>query len=670
MNGSKNTPTRRSLRRAEQRRVARTGFNKRKMATAAGAAFISASIAMGPAVAQAEQINATANAQNSYDTWNNLIIVSDALGKTQRALLAPLGSIAPEGMLPTVSNDKTSTSKNLNFLEGLGDLAGAAVKTPDTSHVPGAAGVFGLGGLAAGLPQYAMALPTALAAVDTVSQVTPKAAATVGALLGVDATTFGENIEARGLALLPYTPRVIQDGGYVVDKLDLGDPLGLLGLPDVQYDRSAWNHAYNWPLLQIDGKTWLVQERYAVDPVTSESLKQNFRDQIGTLDTLDVRKCVEFKKVPVLGNVGCKAWSSTIDTTYNPNPGVENALNQLNGIDVPGFSLTKREAGGQYNVFGDGSLGWLMSTTQVIIGDQVTTVPVLASGIALPFGLLTVGGQYSPGLVSQNGQTVSGVLGTRSQGWAVPLLGLGVDSTSVLESFQIGPDGIAYNSGWTIAAINAGLGIPLPMVYSMGSFNVGPKGIGYTSPSFFGVGLPSFQLGEAPAGAAIDDGVLGALTGALGSSLPTNIITLDPKYLFGLAGITDPTGLGLLDPFGTAQRLLDPVFRTLITPPATLAFQGMADVGTALGNRASANSVTLTDTLAELSQKTAKVAEDAPKTLDLEVTDTGQNETVTPPAPVIVETPTEDLVQENPMVITETPEQDAPTGVVSLEPAA
>ncbi|MCK0438697.1 hypothetical protein MUG78_04255 [Gordonia alkaliphila] len=673
MNGSHRKPSRRTLRRAQERRTARVGFNKRKIATAAGAAFISASIAMGPAVAQAQQINAAANAQHDYDTWNNLIIVSDALGQTQRAILAPLGSIGPDGMFPSISNTKTTESESLDFLSGVLDMTGSALDTPDTSHVPGAGGVFGLGGLVAGLPQYAMVLPTVLAAGDTAVQVMPKPAATVAALLGVDATTLVQNGLAAAGTVWPTWNTVDQDAGYVVDKLDLGDPLGLLGLPDVQHDRNAWNHAYNWPLLQIDGKTWLVQERYAVDPVTSESLKQNFRDQIGTLDTLDVRKCVEFKKV--LGvTTGCKAWSSTIDTTYNPNPGVENALNQLNGIDVPGFSLTKREAGGQYNAFGDSSLGWLMSTTQVIVGDQVTTVPVLASGIALPFGLFTTGGQYSPGMVSQNGQTISGVLGSRSQGWSVPVLGVGANATSVLESFQIGPDGIAYNSGWTIAAID-GLGIPVPLVYSMGSFNFGPQGIGYTSPSFFGVGLPSFQLGDKPDAPAVDDAVLGMLTGALGSSLPTSIITLDPAFLLGMAGITDPTGLGLLDPFGTGQKILDPIFRAIITPPATLVFQGAADLGTAALNATSKQSSQVTGVLADLAQKGGDTAADTPVPTAADVPGDGQQgnlnlnqsdgQSEKRDAQVVVEpsTTTNDLLKQYPMEVNEAP-------VPEVEPAA
>lgn len=114
MNGSHRKPSRRTLRRAQERRTARVGFNKRKIATAAGAAFISASIAMGPAVAQAQQINAAANAQHDYDTWNNLIIVSDALGQTQRAILAPLGSIGPDGLVPSISNSTTTESESLD----------------------------------------------------------------------------------------------------------------------------------------------------------------------------------------------------------------------------------------------------------------------------------------------------------------------------------------------------------------------------------------------------------------------------------------------------------------------------------------------------------------------------------------------------------------------------
>ncbi|MFT4085822.1 MAG: hypothetical protein QM658_01490 [Gordonia sp. (in: high G+C Gram-positive bacteria)] len=678
-------PTRRELRRAQER--SEPNRRARKAALAAGAVVASASIAFGPGIAHAEQLNSVQNAENGYATWNNLIIVADNLGRTQGALLAPLRGLAPDGSLPTTTNTRTGDSTKMTFIEGLPAVVGAAMKTPSTEHVPGAAGVLGAGALAAGLPQYATVLPTVLAAGNTATTVTPKSAATIAALLGIDATTLTKNTAADVTGLLG--DKVDQHAGYIAPKLDLNNPLGLLGLPDVQHDSSAWSNSYDWPMLQINGKTWMVQDRYTVDPVTSAALKDKYREQIGTLDTLQVQKG-QTKAVHVgddvtqipwclkwggFLNLTCKQWGTkdvvtpkyetqfvpelgadgkpVYETTYDPNLGVENALDNLNGIDVAGFSFLKREAGGEYK-FLDGSLGWLTSTTQVIVPgvggkpDQVTTVPLSAAGVALPFGLLTAGGLYTPGIVTQNGQTVSSTLGSRSQGLAIPLLGLGVDTTSLLESFQMGPDGIAYNSGWTLGTIDAGLGVPIPVLYSLGSFNVGPKGVGYTSPSFFGVGLPSFQLGTTPGSTAIDGDILSQLTGVLGDKLPTSLIVLDPKTLFALLNITDPTGLGLTDPFDTTQKALNPLFTGLVTPSGTALAQLLADQATKSANSSSSLKKKLSGDVAGLTGKLAEHTEDAAK----KAAEGPGSITVTGPT-------TKQSVEQNPIVVND-PEPIAP----------
>ncbi|WP_448221867.1 hypothetical protein [Gordonia iterans] len=659
--GAHRKPSRREVRRAEQRaeraeqrRTLRLNINTRKAALAAGAVFATAAVALAPAAHAETAINAQQNAEHDYATWNNLIIVADSLGTTQGAILAPIGSLAPDGTLPTVSNGKTSDSQKLTFIDGLGEGAGMLIQQPNTGHVPGAGGALGMGALAALLPQGLAGAPL-LDGVLQSTTILPKTTATLAALTGLDATTAGKNVEAEAKGLLG--DKVVQSGGYALSALNLGDdPLNLLGLPDAQRTTDSWSNAYDWPLLQINGTTWMVQDRITVDPVTSEALKQKYADRIGTLDTLDVQKgrttapiigyeertvtdwdnCTRYTNLPFVGPT-CTRWGTKVETVpqygpiqfvpeldengdpiyetvHDPNAGVPGALANLDGIDIPGMSVTKREAGGEYN-FLDGSLGWLVSTTQVAVGDQVVTVPLVASGIALPFGLLEVGGLYSPGMVTQNGQTTSATLGTRSQGIAIPVLGIGVDTTSLLESWQYGPDGIAYNSGQTIALVNTGEllgGVPLPLVYSLGAFNLGPKGVGFSGPSIFGVGLPSFQLGEKlgqpDTGNALLDGV-----GGLGDMLPTTLIPLDPKYLFAALGIEDPTGLGLTDPFKTTQDLFDPVFVKGVSPLATPLAKGFAELGAKTTNKVSESSEKASKKLREI---TTEVADTASKASD------------------------------------------------------
>lgn len=674
MAGSHRKPTRRE-RRAHERRTARLTIKARKAAISAGVVLAAASVALGPSLAHAEQIATVANAQNDAATWSNLLIVADAAGKTQGAILAPLGSIAPDGTLPQRTNTRTTpTTESLTFIEGIGSVLSAAIDTPDTSHVPGSGGAYGVGGIAAGLPQYLSVVPLALATADVATTIAPKSATTIAALLGVDATTVTKNTLADGTGLLG--DKVTQHADYITDKLDLTNTVALqalLGLPDVTHTTETWNNTYTWPLLQANGKTWMIQESYVVDPVTSRELKDKYKDQIGDLDTLRVQKgkttrpitgyeeqavkdasncayefvsvgplCGVTKYTTVLGKkipIGFdnKPWGSKTEllpvygplqfvpdlgengnpiyeTTYDPNPGVDNALKNLDGVDTTGFSLTKREAGGAYTFLGDGSLGWLTSTTQLIVGDQVTTIPVYAAGGALPFGLLTAGGQYTPGIVTQSGQATSASMGSRSQGISIPALGLGVNTTSLLESFQAGPAGIAYNSGWTIAALDIpGIDFPIPVVFSAGSFNFGPQGVGFTGPSLFGVGLPGFQLGENIAAAgSTDDSVLSSLT-ALTGQLPTSLIVLDPKLLFQLANIDDPTGLGLTDPLSTVQKLLNPLYTKGVTPGATKVSQALADLATKAGNDASAGEVKASGQLADVS---VKVAENTGKVSD------------------------------------------------------
>lgn len=671
-------PTRREVRRAQERQNVRRISATRKAAVAAGAVVASASLAFGPAVAQAEQLTTVPNAENDYSTWNNLIVIADSLGRTQGAILAPIGQLTPEGTLPTIGNTKDSKATELTFIDGIGQGASALLQQPNTGHVPGAGGILGAGALVAMLPQGLAGVPVATAAAQSLT-ILPKTTSTLAALGGLDGTTLSKNLTARATGLLG--DKVVQDGGFALEALNIGnDPLSLLGLPGVHRQTDSWNNSYDWPLLQLNGKTWIVQDRITVDPVTSEELKKKYADRIGTLDTLKVQKgkttrpvtgyevqvvkdksncAYEFVSIGPLCGVTTyktvfgvkipigfdnKPWGSKTEslpvygplqfvpdadavdaagnpiytTIYDPNAGVLDALTNLDGINIPGFSLIKREAGGEYNFLGDGSLGWLTSTTQVIADGKVVTVPLVAGGIALPYGLLTTGGMYTPGMVTQNGQTTSAVLGTRSRGFAIPALGLGVDTTSILESWQIGPDGIAYNSGWTIGLAELGIGVPIPLLYSLGSVNLGPKGIGYTSPSFFGVGLPSFQLGQAPGSSQVDAGVLGGLTAALGgTTIPSTIFTLDPKTLFALANITDPTGLGLTDPFGTAQAVLSPLFTQFVTPGATVVAQSVADLGSKATNTLAEQNKRATGTLGEITTKVAETSEDtSDKTVD------------------------------------------------------
>ncbi|MFW0793822.1 hypothetical protein AAFP30_08430 [Gordonia sp. CPCC 205515] len=586
----------RKQRRARERSEARKSRHVQKAVVALGAGI---AIGVGTAGgAAAETIQAQTISQNSYATVENLIAIADNLGRTQIAMLAPAASVLPDGWVPVVTSTSSTNTEQLNFLEALTQGGQLVLAVPDTSHVPGASTA--LSGISPLVAQGLSAVPLA-------------------GTLGSGATVYGKMASAWGLLNVVNLNTGVQNG--LADAAGVFGPNKvyhhagqLSGIPDLDdamgfwtgtRTTSNWTGTTSW--LGATSTSWINQDQVSMDGVTSADLKALFASGLNTPVALVLKngKC---------SGILCSKWVQNVDangnlvytTTYDPNVEVTKALSALDGIDVGGFTITQREAGGTYAGALGGKAGWLAAATQVVVpgvggaDDYVATVPVYAAGISLPNDLFTTGMQLSPGLVTTSGQSVDTVLGTRSSTWSIPGLGLGAQQTSLLQSSHVGPDGFAYNSGWTIATITLG-DVTVPLVYSLGSVNVGPNGIGVTGPSFMGVGLQGFQLGSAPAGSgssATPDGILQLL-----DDLPTTIVTLTPQLLFQLAQIEDPTGGVLSDPIGTLEKVLSPLFTQYVTPTATQVSQAIADAATAAVNQGS-------NQIAAASTKAAEVTGD------------------------------------------------------------
>ncbi|MFT4127981.1 MAG: hypothetical protein QM662_17350 [Gordonia sp. (in: high G+C Gram-positive bacteria)] len=608
-------------------------------------------LTLGAGQAFAADLDAAQISANSYTTVENLIVIADNLGRTQIALLAPAASVLPDGWVPVVTSDYATSTEQLNYLEALTQGGALLLAVPSTDHVPGAQTT--LSGLSPLAAQGLAALPLA-------------------GTLASGATVYGQMAQALVLLNLINPTTTLQNGlADVTDTLG-GDQVTqyagqLTGIPSIDdalgfwtgsRTTSSWTGTTSW--LGATGTTWISQDRVTMDGITSDQLKALFGANLNTPDALVVaegstqvvqtgtqtvviipaqpavpahQECrtvlwqqycwtvpatpaipAVTQEVPVYGT----QWIGETDengdqvytTTYDPNDSVADALAALDGIDVGGFSVIQRQAGGSYTGPLGGQAGWLGAVTQVVIpgtdgaADQVLTVPLYAAGFALPDGLFTAGMQGTPGLVTTNGQSVSSVLGSRSSSISIPALNLGIEQTSLLESNYLGPDGVAINSGWTVALLNLG-GTSIPLVYSLGSVNAGPYGFGFTGPSFMGLGLPGIQIGDTPPGAGQSGSIPAALSAALGN-VSTSLIVLDPQLLFQLAQIEDPTGLGLTDPIGTLQSVLSPLFTEYVTPTAAQISQAIADAATEAVNTGSSQ---VADLSAQAVEATGDVAE-------------------------------------------------------------
>lgn len=602
--------------RADRRRSApeqsRSSKRLTKTVAALGAALVIGTGAAAPTLAA--ELNAGQIAENNYLTTQNIITITDNLGRTQIALLAPLGSVLPEGWVPAVTSKTSSSTEELNILGVISEAAGMLVAVPDTSHVPGIPALAGVGVLPAQL----------LLGGQLVGRIAGLGLA--GAQVGV----------AAGLLKLVNPATTLANGAATVTQTFGGDkvnrPAGqLTGIPSIDEALSfvggtktstSWNGTFNLPIAGISSQSWITQDRLTVNSMSADQIKQQFSDRLNTPESLEVAKgqtkCVKtglaclslanWQWVPTKDSDGNPVYA----VTYDPNSLVAEALSTLDNVDVQGFSIIKREVGSAYTLPLAGSAGWLAGMTQVVVPgtngqpDKVSTVPFVAGGFKSPGDLFTIGGQYTPGIVTNGAQSVKSVLGSRSSSFSIPLANLGIEQTSVLESAYIGPDGFIYDSGWTIAILNIG-GTPIPVIYSLGSVNFGPQGIGFTSPSIFGVGLPGFQLGTTPTGAGASNG--GLIDAIGGIDLPTSLIVLDPKLVFDALGINDPTGLGLDDPVGMLRKVetaLSPLFTKYVTPTASQISQALADVATELVNQAS---TTVRDTSAAVAEATDQIAD-------------------------------------------------------------
>ncbi len=607
----------RKQRRARERSEVRKSRRMQKAVVA-----LSAGIAVGVGAAggaYAETIQAQTISQNSYATVENLIAISDNLGRTQIALLAPAGSVLPEGWVPVVTSElSTPDPEQLNFLEALTQGGQLLLAVPDTSHVPGASTA--LSGISPQVAQGLAAIPLA-GTLGSGATVYAKMASAWAQLNLINLTTAGKNFEADINESVLGKDKVAQDAGELTGIPELDDALGFW---TGSRTTSNWTGTTSW--LGATGTTWISQDRVTMDGTTSEQLKESFSEELNNPDALVVKNgsiervkvgetCVWGYCVPKYDYVWVGQTNADgtqkYTTTYDPNAEVTKALAALDGIDIGGFSITQREAGGAYTGALGGKAGWLAAATQVVVpgvggaDDYVATVPLFAAGVSLPDDMFTTGMQLSPGLVTASGQSVDSVLGSRSATWSVPGLGLGVQRTSLLESGHLGPDGFAYNSGWTIATITLG-DTTVPVVYSLGSVNVGPNGIGATGPSFMGVGLPGFQLGSAPSGSTSSADAISQLLG----DVPTSVIVLTPEMLFQLAQIEDPSGGVLNDPIGTLEKVLSPLFTEYVTPTATQISQALADATIEAVNKgsdrlaaASTKAVELTGDLADNAER-------------------------------------------------------------------
>ncbi|MET9328137.1 hypothetical protein [Tsukamurella sp. NPDC003166] len=614
-------------------RTSTRGVARRRATLAAGAVVASAGIALAPVAAAgaATAVDPVGAAENGYATWGNVIRIASANSAARDAVLGVAAKPLPTGWAPTSTTTAPPTSvTQVPYLTALTQAGTMVISPADTSGVPGIPGLAQAGTLPA---QVLLGEPILAAAADGAGAAT-KIGAAWGALNLINGDTLLKNSSVN-LEALGGTIKVIHNAGTLTGIPSVADTIALL--PSGTRTTTNWSNTVAWPLLQTGGTTWLLNDRLDLSGLTSQQVKDALGKDLNDPDGLVVEKGTMVQKTKpwkacsfcptIQVPDGPPVWTPTLDehgdpvreTRYDPSTSIPGALANADGIDIPGFSVIKKGAGGTYFLPGDGRIGWLGQTTQVIVPAhggtpaKVATVPIVAGGVAAPFGLLTAGGLYTPGILTQSGQSLDAALGSRSFGLAIPRAGLGVQTTSFLESWHVGPDGVNVNTGWTVLLPQTGTtGIPpIPLVFSLGSYNAGPKGFGFTSPSLFGIGLPNFQVGTTPA----SGGGTGPIGNAVGGfQLPTTLISLDPKVLLGLAGITDPTGLGLTDPFGTAGTLLTGLYQGVVTPIAEPLTQAGFDVGGQVINSAGKHAAEGSGNVAEIIERVSgSVADTAEK---------------------------------------------------------
>ena len=223
--------------------------------------------------------------------------------------------------------------------------------------------------------------------------------------------------------------KVTQQAGQLTGIPSIDEALGFVGGTK---NSSSWNGTFNWPVAGISNQSWITQDKLTVDSISSDEIKEKFSAGLNTPDYLKVQKGKT--RYYLCGFKLCSEWVPTKDVngnpvyavTYDPNSQVANILATLDNVDVQGFSLIKREIGSKSSLPFDGSAGWLAGVTQVIVPgaegepDKVSTVPIMAAGFASPGDLFTVGGLYSPGIVTNGPQSIQSILGSRSSSFSIP----------------------------------------------------------------------------------------------------------------------------------------------------------------------------------------------------------------------------------------------------------
>ena len=145
----------RTQRRERHREETRKSRRIQKAVVALGASLAVGAGAAGSAYA--DSLNTNQVAENSYSTVENLIAIADNLGRTQIALLAPVGKSLPEGWVPVVTSEHSTTSHQLTFLEALTEGGKLVLAVPDSSSIPGTS--TSLSGISPQAAQVLAALP-------------------------------------------------------------------------------------------------------------------------------------------------------------------------------------------------------------------------------------------------------------------------------------------------------------------------------------------------------------------------------------------------------------------------------------------------------------------------------------------------------------------------------
>jgi hypothetical protein len=501
-------------------------------------------------VALSAAIDYTQLITDSSNSLDNILIIFGNVGGGASGAWNPIAS-ATGGLLPTFTAGTTTSN-----LFNVADLLGVLTNAPNVGLVPGitpeAAAIF-LDALAAGLvPITGLPIPGlgSLGDLVTLSQLTDLLAA-------LNALNVG----------LP-----------VIDQITgIPDLEGLLEALGVTATSTAFQSTYSWPVLGLGGTTTIGNTFIQLDSLT-----------VG--DLTDV----------LLGPDGLGV-GGLLDLGIVPLADVTGLLDDV--VATPSITAWIPAASGNYTLPLGGSIGWLATMPTVAIGpvsvagiplsttDTVIAIPIFAGGATLPLGLGAFSIVTTPGITFPTATGVSTIAGTTVMSFNI--LGFGFTNVNTLAATYAGTNGINHNSGQNVLTLTTPLGpIPIPIVFSLGAFNAGTTGFGFTGPSLFGVGLlPPFQVGTAPSQQS-PDGLIPAALLNLFLAPPAGIA---PTQLTDLG-----TLLGLPNPFGSVQSVLNPLFNTAVAPFGSQITDALNSNIGPLTNGFASGAASLTGLLAQL----------------------------------------------------------------------